>query len=194
MTRYLPPNLEFIVDDVEDEWAYENNPLDFIHARYLAGSIRDWPRLMRQAFKCTKPGGWVEFQDWDCMIQSLDKSIPETSALWRWHVAVLGRLQKSLNGSPGPSLEKWMREAGFINIVAKKYVIPHNIWPKDERLKQIGALNLLQWDEGLEAISIGCLNKAPSDEPPWPMEEIHVLCAEARADARNHRYHGQYFL
>lgn len=47
----VPPNLEFIVDDVEDEWGYENQPFDFIHARFLAGSIRDWPRLMKQAFE-----------------------------------------------------------------------------------------------------------------------------------------------
>ena len=47
----MPPNLEFIVDDVEDEWGYEHQPFDFIHARFLAGAIRDWPRLMKQAFE-----------------------------------------------------------------------------------------------------------------------------------------------
>jgi hypothetical protein len=47
----VPPNLEFIVDDVEDEWGYEHQPFDFIHARFLAGAIRDWPRLMKQAFE-----------------------------------------------------------------------------------------------------------------------------------------------
>jgi hypothetical protein len=47
----VPPNLEFIVDDVEDEWGYEHQPFDFIHARFLAGAIKDWPRLLKQAFE-----------------------------------------------------------------------------------------------------------------------------------------------
>ena len=30
---YVPPNLEFVVGDIEDEWGYEHNPFDFSHAR-----------------------------------------------------------------------------------------------------------------------------------------------------------------
>jgi SAM-dependent methyltransferase len=191
-STYVPNNVEFVVDDMEDEWGYESTPFDFIHARYLCGSIRDWPRLMKQAYSCTKPGGWVEFQDWDTMIESPDGSIPETSAIWKWHVATLGRLEKTVDGRPGRSLEQWMKSAGFVNVVAKEFLIPHNVWPKDKRLKKIGALNLLQWDQGLEAISIGCLNKMPSTEPAWSIEEIQALVAETLADARNHHYHGQY--
>lgn len=191
---YVPPNLEFIVDDIEDEWGYDDSPFDFIHARYLAGSIRDWPKLMRQAYTCTKPGGWVEFQDWDCMIHSPDGSISKHSSLWRWHEATLGRIEATNTGRPGPSLERWMKDAGFVNVVVHQYYIPHNVWPKDERLKRIGALNLIQWDRGLEGISIGCLSKSWAEEPAWSIEDIHVLVAEARADARNRKYHGQYTL
>lgn len=46
----MPPNLKFIVDDVEDEWGYEGSPFDYIHGRFLIASIRDWPRLIKQAF------------------------------------------------------------------------------------------------------------------------------------------------
>jgi SAM-dependent methyltransferase len=191
---YIPSNVEFVVDDMEDEWGYERKPFDFIHARYLAGSIRDWPRLLKQAYRCTAPGGWVEFQDWDCMVESPDNSIPKDSAFWRWHEATISRVAKTNNGRPGPGLEGWFKEAGFTNIVVEKCLIPHNVWPKDQKLKQIGALNLHQWEEGLEGISIGCLNKLPSDEPAWSLEDIQALVAEARADAKNHKYHGQYSL
>jgi hypothetical protein len=130
-----------MVDDIEDDWGYEDNPFDFIHARYLAGSIRDWPRLMKQAYASTKPGGWVEFQDWDCMIESPDGTIPEESALYSWHKIVLERIENTNTGRPGPHLGGWIRDAGFINVVVKKFLIPHNIWPKDERLKRIGAVS-----------------------------------------------------
>ncbi len=99
----MPPNLEFFVDDVEDEWGYEHQPFDFIHARFKAGSIRDWPGLMRQAFEsarhvthenmqedrlvisCTKPGGCVEFQGWDTFLYSADNSMSADSAINRFH-------------------------------------------------------------------------------------------------------------
>ena len=191
---YVPPNLQYLVDDIEDEWGYEEDPFDFVHARYLADSIRDWPRLMRQAYACTKPGGWVKFQDWDCMIESHDGTIQEDSSLWIWHKTVLGRIEATNTGRPGPLLEGWIRDAGFVNVVVRKFAIPHNIWPKDERLQRVGALNLFQWEQGIEGISIGCLSRAISDEPVWSMEEIRVLMAQAKADARNRRFHGQYSL
>jgi len=55
-------------------------------------------------------------------------------------------------------------------------------------------MNLLQWEQGLEGVTIGCLNRSAADEPAWPIEEIQVLIAQARADAKNRTYHGQYSL
>ena len=41
---------ENILDDLEEEWVYSQK-FDYIHVRYLACSIRDWPKLMRQCYK-----------------------------------------------------------------------------------------------------------------------------------------------
>jgi hypothetical protein len=46
--KSVPPNVRFLVDDIEDEWGYEREPFDFIHARYLTGSIKDFPKLLGQ--------------------------------------------------------------------------------------------------------------------------------------------------
>lgn len=46
----VPPNLTFQIDDFDDEWTYSRS-FDYIHARLLAGRIRDWPRLLRQCFE-----------------------------------------------------------------------------------------------------------------------------------------------
>lgn len=45
----VPPNLKFLIDDFEDEWI--DDEFDFIHARYLAGSVKDFPKLLRQAYE-----------------------------------------------------------------------------------------------------------------------------------------------
>jgi len=34
--------------------------------------------------------------------------------------------------SPGPLLENWFREAGFVDIHIQKYQIPMGTWPKDK--------------------------------------------------------------
>jgi hypothetical protein len=85
---WVPPNCKFLVDDFEDQWLFSNEgPFDFIHGRILCGSIRDWGKLFKQAYKHLKPGvcarllaryilkhllthsapnyqGWVEIQEY----------------------------------------------------------------------------------------------------------------------------------
>jgi len=53
--RYVPPNVRFEIDNAEDEWMYGENTFDFIHIRTLLGSIKDWDRLYRQAYRALKP-------------------------------------------------------------------------------------------------------------------------------------------
>lgn len=74
------------------------------------------------------------------MIESPDGSIPEDSPFFYWHQVVLGRIEQTNTGRPGPHLGGWIRDAGFINVVVKRFLIPHSIWPRDARLKKIGAV------------------------------------------------------
>lgn len=145
----IAPNVKFIVDDFEDEWVYGNVKFDFIHARYLAVSVKDFPRLLRQCYrlvKCpyhnhlsnpyryTSPGGWVEFQDWDGNLFSEDGSIDGTS-MKQYFDAILPAMQKTgRDPSPGPKLETWFHEAGFEDVHVQKFLIPTGMWPKDKRL------------------------------------------------------------
>lgn len=46
----VPANVKFVVDDVEQDWA-NPQPYDSIHCRYMVGSIKDWPKLVRQCYK-----------------------------------------------------------------------------------------------------------------------------------------------
>ena len=46
----VPPNVQFQVDDVESEWTFPD-PFDFIHSRYMIGSILDWPGLIKKIFR-----------------------------------------------------------------------------------------------------------------------------------------------
>jgi len=45
-----PPNVEFFIDDLEEDWNFHTK-LDFVYMRMLLGAIKNWPRLMEQAFE-----------------------------------------------------------------------------------------------------------------------------------------------
>lgn len=136
--------------DMEDEWTYEKK-FDFIHARFLASSLKDYKRALKQCYKfvllassphsqcmltCssasnTVPGGWVEFQDWDMYTYSEDRTLKD-AYLERYNKEVTEGFKKAgYVVSPGPHLEAWFREAGFQNIHVQKYRVPLGAWPKD---------------------------------------------------------------
>ncbi|KAL1961615.1 hypothetical protein VTN77DRAFT_1390 [Rasamsonia byssochlamydoides] len=181
----VPPNLRFLVDDIEAEWAYENT-FDFIHARYLCYSIKDYRKLLKQCFNFTKPGGWVEFQDWDSLLRSEDGTTKGTG-IERYFTEVLKAFEKAgYPTRPGPSLEQWFHEAGFVDVHVQKYRAPLGAWPKDPYYKKIGTWNLLQADQGFEGAAMAVLTRFES----WKPEEVVVLAAGGRNDVRNPKIHG----
>ena len=48
---WVPSNVRFVVDDAEDEWLFEPDSLDLVHARHMCMAIKNWPRLVEQAYK-----------------------------------------------------------------------------------------------------------------------------------------------
>lgn len=68
--NWVPPNLEFQIDDCQLDWTFEPESFDFIHIRYLQGSIEDWNKLYGQIFKFLKPGGWFQHIEPDLQMLS----------------------------------------------------------------------------------------------------------------------------
>ncbi|KAL1994552.1 hypothetical protein VTN49DRAFT_2022 [Thermomyces lanuginosus] len=182
----VPPNVKFLVDDIESEWVYERNPFDFIHARFLAVSIRDFGRLIKQCYRSVKPGGWVEFQDWDGNPYSEDDSL-EGTGLQRYYDEIHGAFAKAgYDVCPGPKLEQWFKEAGFVNIHVEKFVIPYGVWPKDPYLKKVGAWCQIQGEaSGFEGAALAALTRYKQ----WSKEEVILLASQARADGRKRDIH-----
>ncbi|KAL6825278.1 S-adenosyl-L-methionine-dependent methyltransferase [Trichoderma camerunense] len=62
LPKEVPPNLTFEIADAAEDWP--PRLYDFIHLRNLVGGgIRDWRRLIEQAFDHLKPGGQLEFTE-----------------------------------------------------------------------------------------------------------------------------------
>ena len=103
--------------------------------RYMAFSIQDWPKLIRQSYEHTAPGGWVEVQDFNLDYYSEDGSYCEGKAVYYWATTLLQACRDfGADPSPGPKLEQQFKDVGFENIVARRYKIPIGPWPKDKHL------------------------------------------------------------
>ncbi|GAB1316935.1 mRNA 3 end-processing YTH1 [Madurella fahalii] len=183
--QWVPPNVRFIVDDVELDWV-EPEPYDYIHCRYMAGSIRDWPRLVRQIYDNLKPGGWVEFQESANTIYSEDGTFKPENALgqmMRGLMEACDKIGRTLD--PAPSMKKWTEEAGFEKVTEKRFKLPVGSWPKDPRLKEIGTFMTVNFVEGVEAFTAVPFR----DILGWSEEEVAILNAGVRAAARRRDVH-----
>lgn len=180
----VPQNVKFEVDDIESRWMYPNK-FDYIHSRFMAGSIADWPRLISQCYENLRPGGIIELQDGNFEIYSEDGSLKGTD-LEKWgRDFVRGAQQAGRTVKPGPQLEDWVREAGFEDIHHEKTPLPLGIWPKDKKLKDVGAFNLVQLTDGLEGFSLRMFTHVLG----WAPEELQVFLGKVKKDLADRTVH-----
>ncbi|KAK5657495.1 hypothetical protein OQA88_3067 [Cercophora sp. LCS_1] len=184
---WVPPNVKFEIDDVEDEWVHDA-PFDYIFCRYMAGCILNWPKLVNSVYANVKPGGWAEFQDFDLTYYSEDGSLKEDGPTNKWQTLLQSACRTiGREPNPGPQLQKWVEEAGFENITHEKFVVPLGPWPRDKKLKDVGMFNMANILGGLEAFSlrlfIGVLG--------WEKEEVLVLTSQVRKELKSIHVHAQ---
>ncbi|KAI5867397.1 S-adenosyl-L-methionine-dependent methyltransferase [Durotheca rogersii] len=140
----VPPNVRFAVADVEDAWdgfAAADASLDFVHARGLAGGVRDWPALLRRARAKLRPGGLFEMTEIHMQVFDFDGKFAETEAfpgflqLFRDLGARVG-----MEFNPSPLALDWLIDADFEKIVQRSEILPLGTWAGDEKLQARQAL------------------------------------------------------
>lgn len=107
------------MEDCEESWTYEPDSIDFVHMRYLTGSIKDWFSLFEQAFKCIKPGGYLESYEASPHIVSDDGTVEDGSALNQWgKIFVAGgeKVGRIFTMYEQGTQRAAMEKAGFVNI------------------------------------------------------------------------------
>ena len=188
--KYAKPFILVIsqIDDCTQEWTFLENSIDYVHIRWLLGSVIDWPALFKQAYKSLAPGGYIESQEPSASIVSDDGSVHDKSAMTQWgKFFVEDDIQK-----------KAVEEAGFVDIKEIKFKVSQNTacletlvrvllilhtqtlvgtWPQDPKLQEIGTymrFTLLQDIEG----SVNFM----ADLAGWTRENIKVYAAHFRRE------------
>ena len=183
--RWVPPNCEFEVGDVEDAWRFRTNSFDFIHMRDPLFVVRDWETLIGQCFQHLKPNGWCELAGTYLAPASDDDSMPEDSA-FRLMCGKLIEASKAF-GTPADCplhFADSLQRAGFVNVRQHTFKIPSCPWPDDERQMRIGYLEQDNLDAGASAFGLRLFQRAFG----WTSAQTEVEMVPFRKDLANPDY------
>lgn len=158
----------------------------------------------------------MEFQCVTGILQSDDDSIPQDCALqkfsdsirlageafgtkvddpMRWKGCTSCALQSSIS-TPALLREDMLihhpgfEERGFEDVTEHVIKLPVNTWPKDKRLKLLGAWEMENLLSSLEGMVMRIFQKALG----WTAEEVLVFLVDVRKDIKNRNLHGYWPL
>jgi hypothetical protein len=137
---------------------------------------------------CTKPGGYVEHAESSAPMYCDDQVLDSTNGAIRFcqtltnAMEVIGRPPASAE-----SMKKCLEDAGFVDVTVKTYKQPVAPWPKDKRLKNIGAMALLNCQTAFTAYGMAAFTRILG-MTKGKAERLCEGALEAIRDRKNHIY------
>ncbi|KAK4069809.1 hypothetical protein Purlil1_13641 [Purpureocillium lilacinum] len=212
---WVPPNVEFLIDDCRKDWLMRN--VDLAHFRFMAVILEDIDVVLEHAyeyvylaepvpcdkkqpcltsdsriFRSLRPGGWVEFQELMGMPSCDDGTMPDDDALVRLYTTAGKAWAKlGLSTTIAAELESYLCDAGFINVHCKVFKVPIGAWAKDGAMRLIGLYQKHAVD-GFMSVLAGRPFHALGLDP----NAVQIDLAAARRsmdDTSVHRYFCYYF-
>jgi hypothetical protein len=93
------------------------------------------------------------------MFKSEDGTVTKDHFMAQWSKILLGAAEKIGKTFAIYDFNREMiTQAGFVDVVEKKYKVPVGTWPRDPKMKELGQWNLLFCLEGLESWSLYLLS------------------------------------
>jgi ubiquinone/menaquinone biosynthesis C-methylase UbiE len=178
--NFVPPNVEFQIDDATMDWTFEPESFDFIHIRYLQGTIDDWDKFYSQVYKFLKPGGWFQHMEPDLQMysQNPEVHVDDDHIYTRW-AKIFNQVGKKTNRTfdfSDRKLEKLAESANFTNVTFQTHKIPVGRWPKDKKKKEIGTFVGLAFSQALD----GFIKLPLCEILEWSPEEMQLFAVEMR--------------
>ncbi|KAJ2895265.1 hypothetical protein MKZ38_006730 [Zalerion maritima] len=138
-TRMVPPNVEFLVDDLADDGNF-SRPFDFIYSRMTILFLRDRRRFFQQSYDNLNRGGWCEVSGIG-HITSDDSTLIPGSPLHRWNTELFDAMNRhGCEFLGAKDYEEYMKEVGFKNVAIRHHKWPHSTWAKEKEFKELGLL------------------------------------------------------
>ncbi|KAK3192095.1 hypothetical protein K4F52_001722 [Lecanicillium sp. MT-2017a] len=181
---WVPPNVKFLVDDVEAEWL-NGDDFDFAHLRNMIPILKSPVDLLKQIYEHLKPGGWVELQDVDGDVHSDDNTVPDDWPVKRFtEILIEGFAQFGTNAHAAAFGRHYLEDAGFVNIQHNYIKLPYGTWPKDKLMRLVGMYYRTACEDFFPAV--GAMHFPMLG---WSKAEMEVFFAECRLSMRDPKVH-----
>ena len=130
-----PTNIEYIQGDIrklmKQDPVLRPNSLDFVFSRLLILGMTDWAGYVQDMASLLQPGGWIEMQDYDFVWYSHGKPVSQD---WGWVQAVFkAAKKKGLDLNCGVNVEKYMKQAGLVDVQKREFRLPAGTWDVEKR-------------------------------------------------------------
>ncbi|TGZ77853.1 S-adenosyl-L-methionine-dependent methyltransferase [Ascodesmis nigricans] len=190
-TQWVYPNVEFELDDLDQEWTFEDETFDYVYSRMVGTSIRDWAGYTRNMWVHCDPGGYVEISEHQLDTFGCDDgSVPKDWGLYQYMSALAEGLQK--NGVPAKEnnaefFKRHLENAGFVEVKVREFKMPWGPWPKDRRLKSLGQV-IAVFKTDAEAYGLALMTRLMG----FTEEEARSVCEEMNRiieEGKQHAYH-----
>lgn len=139
-----PANVSYIEGDVrkliKSDERLATASLDYIYQRLLICGMTNWDSYIKEMATLLRPGGWIEVHDY---AQIWYKHGEICSGDWKWQKAMReGARQLGLDLNCGLNAQKYMKNAGLLDVEAHRYAMPYGTWLADEKpeSRRIGEL------------------------------------------------------
>ncbi|KAK0719338.1 hypothetical protein B0H67DRAFT_485762, partial [Lasiosphaeris hirsuta] len=153
--------------------------------------VVDWDSFYKEAFRCTRPGGWLEDYENSIKLDSIDGSLTEDRPMGQWTKVFweggkkFGRTFKVVEDD---MQIKGMEAAGFVDLVVKEITIPFGPWPNDSSQKEIGLFSKLTMESDVEGYVLYMWAAVMG----WSIEEIRVYIAHLWRQIKDPNTHACY--
>jgi ubiquinone/menaquinone biosynthesis C-methylase UbiE len=128
------------------------NLFDFIHFRCVVQGITNWPYVLSEAYRCLKPGGYVELSETSSKLGEIfmsslswtfsdvllaymgsdDGSMSEENPLVRWSKLMKEAMIASGRVAPSEELlRERLEQAGYVDVQSFTLKQPFGPWAKD---------------------------------------------------------------
>ena len=158
---WVPPNVKFEVDDIEEPWTFPRNHFDYIHVRNLIGGVKDWCKLIERAFEHMQEGGYIELAESDLTDFYSDDGTLKDDSPGKIYIREMVKAS-ALAGSRMDvfgELAGHLQSAGFTDIRVTKKKVPIGTWPKDKSMKEAGRWVLEACETGAEAYGLALFTR-----------------------------------
>lgn len=168
----VPANLNFEIEDIEDEWTY--TPFDYIHGRFLYFCFEDVSTMVKNAYKCLTPDGYLELQD--LIISSAEScNHGAVKEFLRYIVDGCRSLNKDFR-----AVQRYngaMEEVGFVDIQRQ-----YHDWPTEHIAKDLYTLaGSMQWRLSHPEWEVKDLITATQDvltsQIPYVQLYVSIICS-----------------